>query len=69
MNLSRKLEVLKDLTDQTPVKKKAKKTIRDFGIRQGESIACVVTLEKTKSNRFPQESPASHRQQNFQLVF
>ncbi len=39
-------KVLKDITGQTPVKKKAKKTIRDFGIREGESIAVVVTLRK-----------------------
>jgi large subunit ribosomal protein L5 len=39
-------QVLKEITGQTPVKKKAKKTIRDFGIREGESIAVVVTLRK-----------------------
>ncbi len=38
--------VLKELTGQTPVKRQAKKTIRDFGLRKGESIACVVTLRK-----------------------
>lgn len=38
--------VLKEITGQNPVKKKAKKTIRDFGIREGESIAVVVTLRK-----------------------
>ncbi len=38
--------VLKEITGQTPVRKKAKKTIRDFGIREGESIAVVVTLRK-----------------------
>jgi large subunit ribosomal protein L5 len=38
--------VLKELTNQTAIKKKAKKTIRDFGLRKGESIACVVTLRK-----------------------
>ena len=38
--------VLKEITGQTPAKKKAKKTIRDFGIREGESIAVVVTLRK-----------------------
>jgi large subunit ribosomal protein L5 len=38
--------VLKELTNQQPVKKKAKKTIREFGLRKGESIACVVTLRK-----------------------
>lgn len=44
--LERASKVLRDLTNQKPVKKKAKKTIRDFGIRKGESIACVVTLRK-----------------------
>ena len=44
--------VLKELTNQTPVKKKAKKTIRDFGIRQGEPIACVVTLRKQRAIDF-----------------
>jgi len=45
-------KVLEELTHQTPVKKKAKKTIRDFGIRQGEPIACVVTLRKQKAVDF-----------------
>jgi large subunit ribosomal protein L5 len=44
--------VLKELTDQTPVKKNAKKTIRDFGIREGEPIATVVTLRKQKAIDF-----------------
>ena len=44
--------VLKELTDQTPVKKNAKKTIRDFGIREGEPIATVVTLRKQKAINF-----------------
>ena len=39
-------KVLQEISGQTPVKKKAKKTIRDFGIREGESIAVVVTLRK-----------------------
>jgi len=38
--------VLKELTNQTPAKRKVKKTIRDFGIRKGESTACIVTLRK-----------------------
>lgn len=45
-------KVLKEITDQTPVKRKAKKTIRDFGIREGESIAVVVTLRKQKAIDF-----------------
>jgi large subunit ribosomal protein L5 len=44
--------VLKELTDQTPVKKNAKKTIRDFGIREAEPIATVVTLRKQKAIDF-----------------
>ena len=45
-------KVLKEITGQTPVKKKAKKTIRDFGIREGESIAVVVTLRKQAAINF-----------------
>ena len=44
--LEKASKVLKELTNQTPVKKKAKKSIRDFGLRKGEAIACVVTLRK-----------------------
>src|SRR4030043_1053019 len=45
-------QVLEENTGQTPVKKKAKKTIRDFGIREGESIAVVVTLRKQSAVDF-----------------
>ena len=45
-------KVLKEITGQTPTKKKAKKTIRDFGIREGEPIAVVVTLRKQKAIDF-----------------
>lgn len=44
--------VLQQLTDQKPCKRKAKKTIRDFGIRKGEPIACMVTLRGTKAKEF-----------------
>jgi len=50
--LERASRVLKELTGQTPCKRKAKKTIRDFGIRKGEPIACVVTLRKEKAVEF-----------------
>ena len=50
--LEKASKVLKELTNQTPVKMKAKKTIRDFGIRQGEPIACVVTLRKQRGIDF-----------------
>jgi len=44
--------VLKGLTGQTPCKRKARKTIRDFGIRKGEPIACMVTLRKQRVMEF-----------------
>ena len=50
--LEKASKVLKELTDQNPVKMKAKKTIREFGIRQGEPIAAVVTLRKQKAIDF-----------------
>jgi large subunit ribosomal protein L5 len=45
-------KVLTEITGHTPVKKKAKSTIRDFGIREGESIAVVVTLRKQEAIDF-----------------
>jgi len=50
--LEKASKVLKELTGQTPCKRKAKKTIRDFGIRRGEPIACIVTLRKQKAIEF-----------------
>ena len=45
-------KVLKEITNRTPVKRKAKATIRDFGIREGEPIAVVVTLRKQEAIDF-----------------
>jgi large subunit ribosomal protein L5 len=53
--LQKAAKVLEDLTDQTPCKRKAKQTIREFGIRKGEPIACVVTLRKKKARAFLQK--------------
>lgn len=50
--LEKATKVLKDLTGQTPCKRKAKKSIRDFGIRRGEPMACIVTLRKEKALEF-----------------
>jgi large subunit ribosomal protein L5 len=44
--------ILRQLTDQKPSRRQAKKTIREFGIRKGESIACLVTLRKKKAEEF-----------------
>jgi large subunit ribosomal protein L5 len=50
--LEKASKVLKQLTGQTPCKRKAKKTIRDFGIRKGEPISCIVTLRKQRATEF-----------------
>ncbi len=50
--LDKASRVLQEITGQTPIKKKAKSTIRDFGIREGEPIAAVVTLRKQKAIAF-----------------
>jgi large subunit ribosomal protein L5 len=50
--LDKAFRVLKEIAGQTPVKKNAKDTIREFGIRKGEPIACVVTLRKQKGIDF-----------------
>jgi large subunit ribosomal protein L5 len=44
--LEKAFKVLQQIAGQTPVKKNAKASIRDFGIRKGEPIACVVTLRR-----------------------
>jgi large subunit ribosomal protein L5 len=50
--LERAVRVLKEITGQTPCKRKAKDSIRDFGIRKGESIACIVTLRGNEAVEF-----------------
>ena len=44
--LEKAVKVLEELTGQTPCKRRARQTVRDFGIRKGEPIACIVTLRK-----------------------
>lgn len=50
--LEKATKILKDLTGQNPCKRKAKKTIRDFGIRKGEPTACITTLRKQRATEF-----------------
>jgi large subunit ribosomal protein L5 len=50
--LEKAVKILENLTEQKPCKRKAKKTIRDFGIRKGEPISCIVTLRKEKATSF-----------------
>ncbi len=47
--LEKAAKILEQLTEQRPCKRKAKKTIRDFGIRKGEPIACLVTVRGEKA--------------------
>ncbi|RLI05077.1 50S ribosomal protein L5 [Candidatus Bathyarchaeota archaeon] len=50
--LEKASKILEQLTGQKPCFRKAKKTIKDFGIRRGEPIACMVTLRKQKAIEF-----------------
>jgi large subunit ribosomal protein L5 len=50
--LEKAITVLESLTNQTPVKLLAKKTIRDFGIRKHEPVTAKVTLRGEKAITF-----------------
>ena len=50
--LQKAFKVLEMLTEQKPVPRRAKRTIREFGIRRGENIAVMVTLRKEKAIKF-----------------
>lgn len=50
--LEKAAKILEQLTGQKPCYRRAKKTIKDFGIRRGEPIACLVTLRKQKALEF-----------------
>lgn len=50
--LDKATRILKQLTGQEPCKRNARKTVRDFGIRKGEPIACMVTLRREEGKAF-----------------
>ncbi|KYH41143.1 MAG: 50S ribosomal protein L5, large subunit ribosomal protein L5 [Candidatus Bathyarchaeota archaeon B26-2] len=50
--LEKASKILEELTGQRPCRRRAKKTIRDFGIRRGEPTACVVTLRGGRAEEF-----------------
>ena len=50
--LEKATKVLKEITGQTPCKRKAKESVRDFNIRKGESISCIVTLRGEEAIAF-----------------
>ena len=52
VKLEKASQVLESLTGQAPIKLKAKKTIRTFGIRKYEPIAIKTTLRGKKANDF-----------------
>jgi large subunit ribosomal protein L5 len=50
--LEKAKKVLKQITNRTPCSRKAKKTIKEFGIRKGEPMACIVTLRRDEARSF-----------------
>ena len=50
--LDRAMKIIEDLTGQKPCMRGAKKTLREFGIRKKEPIACIVTLRGAKAREF-----------------
>ena len=50
--LEKASKVLQELTGQNPSKRKAKDSVRDFGIRKGEPIACMTTLRHEQAIDF-----------------
>jgi len=50
--LEKAIKILSNLTGQKPCVRRAKRTIKDFGIRKGEPIACMVTLRKQAAISF-----------------
>lgn len=50
--LTKAMIVLKMLTGRKPCPRRAKRTIREFGIKRGENIACIVTLRGRDAEDF-----------------
>jgi len=50
--LEKARKVLEDLTGQKPCTRQAKRTLKEFGISEGEPIACLTTLRGEKANAF-----------------
>lgn len=44
--------ILGQLTGQKPSSQRARRTVKDFGIREGEPMACKVTLRREKAAQF-----------------
>lgn len=52
VRLANAAKILEMLTGQKPTFRPARKTIKEFGIKRGENIACMVTLRGEKAYEF-----------------
>lgn len=50
--LEKARKVLEEITKQKPCTRQAKRTVKDFGITEGEPIACMTTLREEKASAF-----------------
>src|SRR6059036_2550776 len=50
--LEKAKKVLNQLTGRVPATKRAKRTVKDFGIRKGEPISTIVTLRRDEAGAF-----------------
>jgi len=50
--LQRAMDVLQQITGHRACQRKAKRTVRDWGVRQGEPIACMVSLRRETARAF-----------------
>ena len=50
--LEKAKKVLQQITGQAPCQRNAKRTVKDWGIRKGEPISCIVTLRGKESQSF-----------------
>jgi len=50
--LEKAKKVLNQITNCAPCSRRAKKTIKEFGIREGEPMACIVTLRRDNARNF-----------------
>lgn len=57
--LEKASKILEGLTGQKPCHRLAKKTVKDFGVRKGEPIACMVTLRRETALSFLKKALAT----------
>jgi large subunit ribosomal protein L5 len=67
--LEKAMTVLKSLTGAKPCPRKAKKSIREFGLRKGENIGCIVTLRGSSIDEFLRRAFGSNKNKIKQSCF